>query len=159
MKRGESLRAIARALEVDPSTICREVKRNSGKKGYRFKQAHGKASERRKLACSRVLKFVPEVRYLVEYLLSEKQWSPEQISGWLSLHYDTTISHERIYQHIWHNKRNGGTLYLHLRRRGKKYSKRGNKLAGRGLIPHRVGIEHRPPIVDERKRIAYIEWQ
>lgn len=41
-----------------------------------------------------------------------------------------------------------GTLYKQLRRHGKKYSKRGSKLAGRGLIPDRIGIELRPEIVE-----------
>lgn len=36
------------------------------------------------------------------------------------------LSHERIYQHIWADKRRGGMLYTHLRRQGKRYQKRSN---------------------------------
>ena len=43
-----------------------------------------------------------------------------------------SISHERIYQHVWEDKQNGGTLYLQLRHRGKKYNKRKGKTSGRG---------------------------
>jgi len=43
--------------------------------------------------------------------------------------------HERIYQMIWQYKRDGGDLWRGLRRRGKRYNKRGGKDAGRGLIP------------------------
>jgi transposase, IS30 family len=43
--------------------------------------------------------------------------------------------HERIYQMIWQYKRDGGDLWRGLRRRGKRYNKRGGKNAGRGLIP------------------------
>jgi IS30 family transposase len=35
-------------------------------------------------------------------------------------------SHETIYRWIWKDKLKKGTLYLHLRRKGKKYNKRGN---------------------------------
>lgn len=67
------------------------------------------------------------------------------------------ISHELIYQHIWRDKQKGGSLYKHLRNRGKKYNKRANKSAGRGLIPNRVGIEERPAIVDKKIRVGDFE--
>lgn len=67
------------------------------------------------------------------------------------------ISHEWIYQYIWNDKRTGGTLYKHLRCSGKKYNKRRNKSAGRGLIPNRVGIENRPAIVEQKERVGDFE--
>jgi IS30 family transposase len=45
---------------------------------------------------------------------------------------------------IWQDKRDGGDLWRSLRRRGKRYSKRGGKNAGRGLIPDRIDISERP---------------
>jgi len=42
------------------------------------------------------------------------------------------------------------TLYEHLRRKGKKYGKRGNSFAGRGHIPNRVDIE---------ERLSRVEWK
>lgn len=56
------------------------------------------------------------LRHLIEEKLSLYQWSPEQISGWLSLHGQASISHERIYLHILEDKRQGGTLYQYLRK-------------------------------------------
>ncbi len=157
LKRRISQSQIALILGVTQSTISREIQRNCGKRGYRFKQAHTKALDRR-IASGAHIKFTPEIQVFVEYLLVERQWSPEQIDGSMArMCGGVTISHERIYRHIWHNKRNGGKLYQHLRRRGKKYNKRGSKLAGRGLIPNRVGIEFRPAIVDQRKRIGDLE--
>ena len=44
-KQGFSLRKIAEDLSRSPSTISREVKRNSGGKGYRFAQAQRKARQ------------------------------------------------------------------------------------------------------------------
>jgi len=82
---------------------------------------------------------------------------PDQISGWLMKNGAGSISHERIYQHVWEDKKNGGTLYLQLRHRGKKYNKRKGKTSGRGLIPNRVDIDQRPTIVAEKSRIG--DWE
>jgi IS30 family transposase len=40
-------------------------------------------------------------------------WSPEQISGWLAANRNLQINHERIDQHVAHDKQQGGSLYLH----------------------------------------------
>src|SRR5208282_1306102 len=50
-------------------------------------------------------------------------WSPDQISGRLAKDGVAFVSHERIYQHVWKDKKDGGKLYLHLRHSGKKYNK------------------------------------
>jgi len=68
-----------------------------------------------------------------------------------------TASHERIYQHVWKDKKDGGTLYLHLRHSGKKYNKRKGKNSGRGLIPNRVDIDQRPSVVAAKSRIG--DWE
>ncbi len=39
LERGDSLRSIARALGCHVSTISRELKRNTGRRGYRMQQA------------------------------------------------------------------------------------------------------------------------
>ena len=70
----------------------------------------------------------------------------------------------RLYQsraHLsafWKDKKDGGTLYLHLRHSGKKYNRRKGKHSGRGLIPHRVDIDQRPPIVAAKSRIGG-DWE
>jgi IS30 family transposase len=51
-------------------------------------------------------------------------WSPEQISGRMGLIEIRPVSHETIYKYIYHNKRSGGKLYLLLRHKNKKYTKR-----------------------------------
>src|ERR1700748_3262324 len=50
LQTGHSQAHIARTIGVDPSTISRELVRNTGARGYRFKQAHEKALQRRKEA-------------------------------------------------------------------------------------------------------------
>jgi len=80
-------------------------------------------------------------------------WSPEQISGRLEI----TISHERIYQHIWADKSNGGTLYQHLRQSNKKRKKRYGSKDKRGQIRNRISIDERPEIVAQKTRIG--DWE
>lgn len=156
--RGDSNRQIARQLGVDSRTIDREVARNSGKKGYRFKQAEAKSQERRHRKPGANVKMTPELIAVIEEKVTQFQWSPEQIAGWLKReHGRQMISHERIYQHIWADKKAGGTLYTHLRRKAKKYMKRINGKTKRGQIIGRVGIENRPPIVETRTRIG--DWE
>jgi IS30 family transposase len=57
------------------------------------------------------------MRCKIEAKLRQVRWSPEQISGWLS-EQGIKLSHERIYQMIWDDKRDGGNLWRSLRRRG-----------------------------------------
>ena len=51
-KSGLSQRDIGRELGRHHTTIRREMQRNSGGRGYRYKQAHNKATERRHRASS-----------------------------------------------------------------------------------------------------------
>lgn len=147
--------AIAKTLNITPSTISRELKRNAGKRGYRYKQAHELAMRRRCLASQRARKMTPELIANIEDGL-QKKWSPDQISGRLKMA-NISISHERIYQHVWADKARGGLLYKHLRHAGRKYNKRSSSSAGRGCIPNRTDIKDRPPIVESKSRIGDLE--
>ena len=155
-KEGFSQSAIAKNLRRDRTTIWREVKRNSGCKNYRPKQAHEKAIVRRK-SSHKHIKFTGRLKELVEGYLCQ-EWSPEQICNHITLEHDLTISTERIYQHIWSDKANGGTLYKHLRQNRKKRRKRyGSGKNNRGHIKNRTCIEDRPSIVDKRSRVG--DWE
>jgi IS30 family transposase len=146
---------IAKELGVSPSTICRERKRNTGQRGYRYQQADALAIERRHQASCKPKKMLPPLLAVIKEKLVKK-WSPEQISGVLRSS-DIFISHESIYRYIWSDKRSGGSLYKHLRRRGKKYNRRSAKTAGRGCIPDRVDIQQRPKRVERKSRIG--DWE
>jgi IS30 family transposase len=132
LSNGCSQRQIAYLLNKSPSTISREIKRNTGGRGYRPKQAQAKSEERRILASHTPKKMHGKLLNLIEEKL-HLDWSPEQISKRLAAS-DILISHESIYLHVWKDKRLGGRLYTHLRHAGKKYHKRGCKKAGRGLF-------------------------
>ena len=151
----KSLREIAKRVGCHASTVSRELKRNCGQRGYRYKQAQGKAVDRRASA-SRVSKKLTEavVRDVEESL--KKRWSPEQISGRLK-QAGTRISHETIYRHVWLNKDQGGFLYKDLRHRGKKYNKKPKGTAGRGCIPGRIDISERPAIIETKTRVG--DWE
>ena len=143
---------IADSLGVHKATITREINRNSGKRGYRPSQAHEKSLARtRGRSKPRIGK---KVWALVEKTLRE-DWSPEQVSGKLK-ESGISVSHERIYQHVYADKRAGGTLWSHLRH-PKKYRKRAGGRDRRGKIRNRRSIDERPAVVDERSRIG--DWE
>ena len=119
-KRGASQESIASVLGVSQSTVSREMCRNRGHRGYRFKQAEAKAQARQAIR-SKPRKLTVLLRCKIEAKLRQMRWSPEQISGWLS-EQGIKLSHERIYQMIWDDKRDGGNLWRCLRRRGKRYT-------------------------------------
>src|SRR5215467_6932276 len=127
---GISQNKIATHLKIDPATISRELKRNTGGRGYRFQQADKLAKERRCLASSHPKCMTPTNINIIRAKLREG-WSPEQISGRLKRE-KIYVSHESIYQHIWADKRRGGKLYTHLRHGGKKYNRRSSNKSGRG---------------------------
>ena len=146
---------IANRLGVHKTTIYRELKRNSGQRGYRPNQAQLKTEVRRKTA-NKNIRFSESVKYQVEALL-RLDLSPEQVSGYLYREHSIKISHERIYQHIWANKHSGGDLHKHLRCSNKKKRKRYGSRDRRGLIPDRLSIDQRPDIVDTKERIG--DWE
>ena len=154
-KRGASQESIARILGVSQSAVSREMRRNRGQRGYRFKQAEATAHARQAIR-SKPRKLTAPIRREIEAKLRQMRWSPEQISGWLS-EQGIKLSHERIYQMIWDDKRDGGNLWRCLRRRGKRYNKRAGKNAGRGLIPNRIDISERPAIVARKTRLG--DWE
>ena len=98
---------IAVILGKDASTIGREIERNRGQRGYRPQQAQRKADERRHKP--RTVKMTAAVIAYIEGRLREEH-SPDQISQTMTEHLGVKVSPERIYQHIWDDKRRGGEL-------------------------------------------------
>ena len=139
---------IADNIGVNKSTILREIARNTGKRSYRYKQAHIFACDRQSVP--KYQKWGFNIQEIVNNKL-RLQWSPEQISGYLKIHQNTNISHERIYQYILQDKKENGSLWTHLRRANKKYKKRYGKVDRRGIIPNKVMIDQRPKVVVDGK--------
>jgi IS30 family transposase len=144
---------IAAEIGVHPSTISREMKRNHGRRGYRPKQAEQKASARKLHHITSRIE--PQTWKFIESYLRQ-DWSPEQVSGWLSQQHHIQVSHERIYQYVYLDKARGGTLFQHLRCR-KRRRKRYGSYDRRGRLTGCRSIAERPSVVDEKRRIG--DWE
>jgi len=145
---------IALEIGVHKSTVSREVRRNRGGRGSRPKQAQ-ELTTARKLAAS-TPRIAAATWSLVESRLRDEQWSPEQISGWRHRQQQPGVSHERIYQYIYADKRAGGTLHTHLRCQ-KQRRKRYGSYDRRGRLPNCRSIETRPAIVAAKGRVG--DWE
>ena len=149
---------IAKQLDRSRTTLYNELARNTGQRGYRPRQAQQLAKQRRAEKVQ-PLKMTPKVIAHVEARLRE-EWSPEQIANAMKIDPDAagvTVSYETIYQHLWDDKRAGGTLYRHLRQAQKKRRKRRGSKDSRGKIRNRVDIDQRPAVVETRKRLG--DWE
>jgi len=139
---------IAKAINVSPGTVSREIRRNSGVRGrynWETAQANAVQTKRRKPGNHSINK---EVMEEARHLLVTEQWSPEQISGVLAKD-GKYISHETIYRMIRKDKAEGGTLYKHCRH---KLKRRARPVGGRRIsIPNRTSISERPAEVDGKR--------
>jgi IS30 family transposase len=154
---GLSIRSIAEGMGRSPSTVCREVNTNGGRKKYRALAADRGAERRALRPKTAKLSQCRRLRRVVERKL-EALWSPEQISAWLALEYpdrpEMQVSHETIYQSLFVQSRGALRKELHtcLRtgramRRAKAYTK-GN--VGQGQLRNMVMISERPAEVKDR---------
>jgi IS30 family transposase len=138
---------IAEKLGRYKSTISREIKRNTGRRGYRWKKAHCDC-EFRKIHSKKNIRLTKEIEKTIKSKLLI-QWSPEQISRWIFINEKLSISHETIYKMIRLNKQLGGTLYKNLRqgshKRRKSYA---SGKSSKGSIKNRISIDKRPKIVE-----------
>ena len=100
----KTVREIAQALGRSPSTVSRELQRNASPE-YRLYLSHraeSRAAARRKRASRRPRLKQAQILFYVRDKLAAG-WSPEQIAGRISLdHPKLAISHEAIYQYIYH---------------------------------------------------------
>ena len=148
---------IAKRLERHRSTICRELQRNSARwdGAYRPSKAIERTSGRRSRS-RRNQRFTSRDMQRVERLI-HKQWSPEQVSGYLRRQKLLCISHETIYRHIWNDMRCGGSLHQHLRGARKQRRKRYGSYDSRGRLAGKRSIADRPAHVLNRRRIGHWE--
>ena len=144
---------IADQVNVDPSTISRELNRNASRDGYDPDDAHRQAEQRQQ--DKNRTRIDQDDWDQVEKLL-QLDWSPEQIAGRLDKNGKLDISHEWIYQHVWQDKNEGGTLYENLRL-GRENRKAYGTRNSHTTIKNRTSIEERPDVVDDRKRVG--DWE
>ena len=147
---------IASQVGVSAATISRELARNRlTDTTYKAQIAQECTKQRRQ---RQAYKLKDSLKEDVLKRLRER-FSPAQISGVLALETRRKcISHETIYRYCYtHNDADGQSLTQFLRIRHKKRYKQRGKPQKRGTIPHRVGIELRPAIVETNNQIGHWE--
>ncbi len=154
LKAGYNLSEIAQEMSRHRSTISREIRRNSGQRGYRPAQAHRLASKRRQAAVTR--RISGEDWEMVARLI-RFDLSPEQAAATLYQERGLKISPEWIYRFIYADKAAGGDLHSHLRGQ-KPYRKRyASGQDRRGQLKDRVSIDERPEVVKQKSRLG--DWE
>ena len=159
LAQSKTIREIAREIGRSPSTVSREIKRNSGKTGYRAFSASrraSKASASRRKGKSKIARQSTLRQYVLEKL--KEEWSPQEISERLKKRYswDMTmqVSHEAIYQYIYVLPRGElkQTLIKALRQEHKyRRTQKTQKMEeNRGKIANMLSIEERPEEVADR---------
>jgi IS30 family transposase len=149
---GRPVRSMALALGRAPSTVSREIVRNGGSRWYRATAAD-------KCAWKQALRPKPcklavqgQLRQAVAAKL-ERNWSPEQIAGWLKRTHPEVcqVSHETIYRSLYVQARGvlKKELLQHLRsrrpiRRSRHATQKGRQIA------NAISIRERPASIEDR---------
>jgi IS30 family transposase len=150
----ESGAAIARGLDVHPSTVTRELAANGGRDGYRPLAAHRRALKLSRRPQTKLLDANARLgAYVVEQL--EQLWSPEQIARRLIEDFpddaEMRVSHETIYQTLYVQGR--GALRKELAsclRTGRAVRRHRDQRERSGPIAGMVNISERPAEVADR---------
>jgi IS30 family transposase len=131
------------------STISREILRNSGRRGYRPRQAE-LLCQQKALASRNARVTHPVIQDQVAYYL-RLQWSPEQIA------FTLPVSHETVYSYVYADKARGGSLWQHLRSQKKRRKRYAGGRDRRGQIIGRRPIADRPASVETRSHVGHWE--
>jgi IS30 family transposase len=149
---GHSLRRIACSLGRAPSTVGREIARNGGSGPYRAAASDRRAWDRARRPKRCKLAVHDQLRQAVAAKL-ERNWSPEQIAGWLKRTHpeDCQVSHETIYRSLYVQARGvlKKELLLHLRSRRSIRRSRHATQKGRHIL-NAVSIRKRPASIEDR---------
>jgi len=155
-KRGVGVRSIARSLGRSPSTIGRELRRNSLGIGYLPDSAQKKAEDRR----SHRKKAIESDGKLQDYIIAKLRfgWSPEQIAGVMKKDkMENRVSHETIYKFIYTPTGKYHSLYLCLRYRAEKRGQMYGRKHRSQVIKDRVSIHLRPEYINDRSSVGHFE--
>lgn len=155
LQRKDSRSAIAQQIGVSPSTVSREISRNKTKSGnYVWNKADA-------IAVSRIRRTpgnrrIPDIlRWRIEQLIMDEQWSPKQISGWLKKCENISVSHETIYKMIRADE--SGRLARNCRHKMKYHRKQSKVRETKATnIKNRKSIHERPIEADGRR---FGDWE
>jgi IS30 family transposase len=149
---GADQEGIARALRRCPSTISRELRRNTTAGEYYAAQAQWKAEQRRRERPLARKMDDPEINEAVRSGLAH-EWSPEQIAGRMRQQdSEQRVSSQTIY--AWLNQdENREHWQTTLRHRGKRPLRRKNA----ATTGDAARIDQRPEVIEERVRLGDFE--
>lgn len=170
LRSGYKQKEIAENLGRDPSTISREIKRNSTSTEARLNNSPRKKKiylpinaqrkyekNRKKSKVTYPLKNPRIYTYVIKHLTGFESWSPDSIAGRIKSDIGEKISYECIYQFIYSKRAKKMELWKHLRRGRPKRRKIKGRKVKRVLIPNRQDISLRPKKVDQRRRMG--DWE
>src|SRR6202158_4123311 len=154
---GASLRKIAQLLDRAASTVSREVARHGGCPEYRANEADQRAWD----SALRPKRCLLAIREQLREVVASKlllDWSPEQISGWLTTEYPSDesmrVSHETIYRSLFIQARGVLKKELVAHLRSKRRIRRSQHARifrdSRGQIADAISIRERPAEVEDR---------
>jgi len=147
---------IATAIGRHPSTVYREIKRNTVTGIYQSRKADHKAYVRRKYAKYQCMSIISnmKLREYIDKCLLERDWSPEQIAGRIAKETGMQpVSSPTIYKYIRsvYGRQLEHELDLAKNKRTKRHQRKVTKLEGR------VFIDARPEAVSMRQQ--YGHWE
>ncbi|MDX1410933.1 MAG: IS30 family transposase [Nitrospirales bacterium] len=159
LREGKTQKQIAKTLGRHPSTLCREIKRNTyaqchvytyhwAKQIVKYRQQDAHRQKARKLTA--------ECAHLITQLVRQ-YLSPEQVSGYLKQHHALSLSHETIYRFIYSDATRIAALKPFLRQGGRYRRKRYGSGTRASRIPNRVSITARPHEVEQKTRLG--DWE
>jgi Transposase and inactivated derivatives, IS30 family len=154
---GKGIREIARMIGRNPSTISRELKRNTGvKKRYSPNTAQSRYRKRRR-RCHRTYKLAqPELRKVVRWMLVHLWCSPEQVAHRLRVeNYPYSVSASTIYRGLY-NGNLSDTIRQQFRRSKELGKRKGPGKGGDHRTYHR-SIHERPQVANERWEQGHLE--
>jgi transposase, IS30 family len=130
LRKHYSYSAIARVLDLSPSTISREVRRNRAAGRQARARRHNAKTE------YRLIEINPNLEKTVQVQLKEK-WSPEQIE-----HRTQLVSDSSIYRYLERH----AVLKQYLRRSGRRRRRYGTKRIPSRYQANKRSIHERPAI-------------
>jgi len=163
---GHEQSKIAKVLGRSPSTISREIKKNTLKRDGKKKSkgdydsllANKKAKERRRYSKYQGKK-INEDKELKNYIVRhlKKGWSPDDISGRMKLekknfYASKNLIYEWLYS-VWGQKY---CKYLKSKRYGIRTRGKSKKVK-KCIIPNRIGIEMRPDYINNNSKYGHCE--
>ena len=148
---------IAQQIGKHRSVVTRELARNAASVAdYQPQTAQNAYRQRRP---NNATKLTATISKSIQEGMTQ-HWSPEQIKGRCQKNSQPILSTGAIYNYIWRDQAQGGTLYRHLRHASKPYRKRYGKADARTKAAKRAAkpsIDDRPEVVNQKTRFG--DWE